>query len=162
MGCILGAPEKFENKKFAFNFLVPIGTPSSRTSICLVDWEERLREELESAHMLREDLDSQAYREALACARERIAMAQADEDLTKEPIQEISSRIPTEIRNTLLTHTPHIPGKNMHKTSGQNMTRNASKQGNFGSLVAIYLPCMWGLGLQKESPRESKSEREGI
>ena len=36
------------------------------------------------------------------------------------------------------------------------MTPNASKQGKFGSLGAIFLfiflPCMWGLGLQKESP----------
>ena len=39
--------------------------------------------------------------------------------------------------------------------SGQNMTPNASKQGKFGSLGAIFLfiflPCMWGLGFQKES-----------
>ena len=35
------------------------------------------------------------------------------------------------------------------------MTPNASKQGNFGSLGAIFLfiflPCMWGLGFQRES-----------
>ena len=35
------------------------------------------------------------------------------------------------------------------------MTPNALKQGKFGSLGAIFLftflPCMWGLGLQKES-----------
>ena len=42
------------------------------------------------------------------------------------------------------------------QTSGQNMTPNALEQGKFGSLGAIFLfiflPCMWGLGLQKESP----------
>ena len=36
------------------------------------------------------------------------------------------------------------------------MTQYASKQGKFGSLGAIFLfifsPCMWGLGLQNESP----------
>ena len=36
------------------------------------------------------------------------------------------------------------------------MTPNALKQGKFGSLGAIFLfiflPCMWGLGLQKEFP----------
>ena len=36
------------------------------------------------------------------------------------------------------------------------MTPNASKQSKFGSWGAIFLfiflPCMWGLGLQKESP----------
>ena len=36
------------------------------------------------------------------------------------------------------------------------MTPNASKQVKFGSLGAIFLfvflPCMWGLGSQKESP----------
>ena len=36
------------------------------------------------------------------------------------------------------------------------MTPNALKQGKFDSLGAIFLfiflPCMWGLGLQKESP----------
>ena len=38
------------------------------------------------------------------------------------------------------------------------MTPNASKQGKFGGLGAIFLfiflPCMWGLGLQKKSPRK--------
>ena len=42
------------------------------------------------------------------------------------------------------------------QTSGQNTTPNASKKGKFGSLGAIFLfiflPCMWGLGSQKESP----------
>ena len=36
------------------------------------------------------------------------------------------------------------------------MTPNALEQGKFGSLGAIFLfiflPCMWGLGFQKESP----------
>ena len=47
------------------------------------------------------------------------------------------------------------------QTSGQNMTPNASKQGKFGSLGAIclfiFLPCMWGLGLQKNSPNITDS-----
>ena len=50
---------------------------------------------------------------------------------------------------------PHTRQK-YEQTSGQSMTPNASKQGKFGSLGAIFLfiflPCMWGLGLQKESP----------
>ena len=39
------------------------------------------------------------------------------------------------------------------------MTPNASKQGKFGTLGAIFLfillPCMWGLGSLKESPISS-------
>ena len=55
---------------------------------------------------------------------------------------------------------PHTRQK-YEQTSEQNMTRNALKQGKFGSLggtfLFIFLPCMWGLGLQKESPStESK------
>ena len=38
------------------------------------------------------------------------------------------------------------------QTSGRNTTPNASKQGKFGSLGAIFLPCMWGSGSQKQSP----------
>ena len=49
---------------------------------------------------------------------------------------------------------PHTRQK-YEQTSGQNMTPNALKQGKFGSLGAIFLfiflPCVWGLGLQKES-----------
>ena len=54
---------------------------------------------------------------------------------------------------------PHTRQK-YEQTSGQNMTSspNASKQGKFGSLGAIFLfiflPCMWGLGSQEESPEE--------
>ena len=52
-------------------------------------------------------------------------------------------------------HPPHTRQK-YEQTSGQNLTPNASKQGKFSSLGAIFLfiflPCMWGLGLQKESP----------
>ena len=50
---------------------------------------------------------------------------------------------------------PHTRQK-YEQTSGQNMASDASKQGKFGSLGAIFLfiflPCMLGLGLQKESP----------
>ena len=50
---------------------------------------------------------------------------------------------------------PHTRQK-YEQISVQNMTPNASKQGKFGSLGAIFLfiflPCMWGLGSQKESP----------
>ena len=49
---------------------------------------------------------------------------------------------------------PHTRQK-YEQTSGQNMTPNALKQGKFGSLGAIFLfiflPCIWRLGLQKES-----------
>ena len=52
-------------------------------------------------------------------------------------------------------HPPHTRQK-YEQESGQNMTPNASKQGKFGSLGAmflfIFLPCMWELGFQKESP----------
>ena len=44
------------------------------------------------------------------------------------------------------------------------MTPNAGKRGKFGSLGAIFLfiflPCMWGLGLQKESPELSGCPQE--
>ena len=50
---------------------------------------------------------------------------------------------------------PHTRQKYEQK-SGQNMTLNASKQGKFDSLgpmfLFIFLPCMWGLGFQNESP----------
>ena len=50
---------------------------------------------------------------------------------------------------------PHTRQK-YEQTSGHNMTPHASKQGKFGSLGAvflfIFLPCVWGLGFQKESP----------
>ena len=53
---------------------------------------------------------------------------------------------------------PHTRPK-YEQISGQNMTPNALKQGKFGSLGAIFLfiflPCMWWLGLQKESPQMS-------
>ena len=43
------------------------------------------------------------------------------------------------------------------------MTPNASKQGKFGSLGAvflfIFLPCVWGLGFQKES-RDFRDSRD--
>ena len=49
---------------------------------------------------------------------------------------------------------PHTRQKYEQK-SGQNMTPNPSKQGKFGSLRAMFLfillPCMWGLGFQRES-----------
>ena len=52
-------------------------------------------------------------------------------------------------------HPPHTRQK-YEQTSEQNMTPNALKQGKFGSLGAIFLficlPCMWGLGLQKNNP----------
>ena len=51
---------------------------------------------------------------------------------------------------------PHTRQK-YEQTSGQNMTPNASKQGKFGSLGAIFLfiflPCMWGLGGCKKNPQ---------
>ena len=54
-----------------------------------------------------------------------------------------------------MTSAPHARQK-CEQTSGQNVAPNASKQGDFGSLVAIFLfiilPCMRGLGLRKESP----------
>ena len=50
---------------------------------------------------------------------------------------------------------PHTRQK-YEQTSGQNMTPNALKQGQFGSLGAIFLfiflPCMWGLGVAKRIP----------
>ena len=59
---------------------------------------------------------------------------------------------------------PHTRQK-YEQTSGQNMTPNASNQGKFGSLGAIclfiFLPCMWGLGFQKESPLPDKNHRIG-
>ena len=51
---------------------------------------------------------------------------------------------------------PHTRQK-YEQTSGQTMIPNASKQGKFGSLGAIFLfiflPCVWGLGLQKNLAR---------
>ena len=45
------------------------------------------------------------------------------------------------------------------------MTQYASKQGKFGSLGAIFLfiflPCMWGLGSQNESPLTGCQRRNG-
>ena len=50
---------------------------------------------------------------------------------------------------------PHTRRKYEQK-SARNMAQNASKQGKLDSLAAIYLfiflPCMWGLGFQNDSP----------
>ena len=63
-------------------------------------------------------------------------------------------KVPKKCR--LVTPNPLHTRQKYEQTSGQNMTPNASKQGKFGSLGAIclfiFLPCMWGLGFQKESP----------
>ena len=59
-------------------------------------------------------------------------------------------------RNMLVTPTPHIQGKNMNKHLDKIWPLNTSQQDKIGSLGAIFLfillPCMWGLGFQKESP----------
>ena len=53
-----------------------------------------------------------------------------------------------------MTPAPHIEGKNKNN-SGQNMTPNASKQGNstvWGAIfLFIVLHFMWGLGFQNDS-----------
>ena len=64
---------------------------------------------------------------------------------------------PKKFRNTLVTPVPHIQSKNMNKHLDKIWTQNASKQGKFGSLgdifLFMFLPCMWGLGSQEESPK---------
>ena len=53
-------------------------------------------------------------------------------------------------------HRPPHTRQNYGQKAGQNMTPNASKQGNLDSFGAIFLfiflPCMWGLGFQNDSP----------
>ena len=64
------------------------------------------------------------------------------------------------LSNTLVTPAPHIQGKNIGPEHLDPNTdpKLPSKQGKFGSYlgaicsVPIFLPCMWGLGLQEESP----------
>ena len=56
---------------------------------------------------------------------------------------------------------PHIQGKIMNKTSGQKITSNASKQGKFGSLGAIFLFIFFasyvGVGVAKLSSRSPRT-----
>ena len=59
-------------------------------------------------------------------------------------------------RNTLVTPAPHTQGKNMNKHLDKKWPQMLQNRAKFGSLGAIllfmFLPCVWGLGLQKESP----------
>ena len=73
-----------------------------------------------------------------------------------EKVLRPTSRAPGNLQKCASDPRPPHTRQKYEQTSGQNMAPNASKQGKFDSLGAIFLfiflPCMWGLGLQKESP----------
>ena len=75
----------------------------------------------------------------------------------------------THLSKTKISEMHRWPPPPTYKTkiwtkSGQNMAPNASKQGKLDSFAAIYLfiflPCMWGLGLQNDSPKITSTSTE--
>ena len=64
------------------------------------------------------------------------------------------------VRNTLVTPAPHIQRKTMNKHLDKIWPQTLQNKANLAIwgpylFLFIFWPCMWGLGLQKESPERT-------